>query len=338
MMSFADYSQTAEDHQSFLILVRHTGEKISSKTFNRTWERIRKLRCVKVPGHDRRIYLRFKRAYPIENNEWGDFQAHRKVLGLLSVGSCSDVTEFQGLFERYKKIKEEYSGTIFNSRLIVFGMNRDGTPLQDPNLTNGDDGSEVSESDDTDGNEPTPKFTIGSITPDTEDDSKVPKESKREVSKTATNTGDSRRVPLAKAESLDSPSSPENPEASFINGQQDKKSITNSILKVGSNGTAESGSSGYSGNKDVANGGVPKSGRPHSNSLTKDSRGAEVVFYPSTKQCADLEERLQEFAASLFFVLESKRLDRSFERSDKMQLLCTPFEKKDYVGVDTDTR
>ncbi|XP_064597558.1 trafficking protein particle complex subunit 9-like [Liolophura sinensis] len=337
-MSFADYSQTAEDHQSFLILVRHTGEKLSSKTFNRTWERIRKLRCVKVPGHDRRIYLRFKRAYPIENNEWGDFQAHRKVLGLLSVGSCLDVTEFQELFERYKKVKEQYSSTIFNSRLIVFGMNRDGTPLQDASLTNGDDdGSEVSESDDTDGNEPTAKFTIGSITPDTEDESKVPKENKHEAPKTATNN-DSRRVPLAKAESFDSPSSPENPEGSFINGQHGTKSITDVKVKMGSNRTVDTASSGAGARSDMANGGVSKSGRPHSNSLTKDSRGAEVVFYPSTKRCADLEERLQEFAASLFFVLESKRLDRSFERSDKMQLLCTPFEKKDYVGVDTDTR
>ena len=41
---------------------------------------------------------------------------------------------------------------------------------------------------------------------------------------------------------------------------------------------------------------------------------------------------------SLFFVLEGKRLERTFERSDRLTLLCAPFEKKDYVGVDTDTR
>ena len=47
---------------------------------------------------------------------------------------------------------------------------------------------------------------------------------------------------------------------------------------------------------------------------------------------------LQEFVTSLFFVLEGKRLERTFERSDRLMLLCAPFEKKDYVGVDTDTR
>ena len=41
---------------------------------------------------------------------------------------------------------------------------------------------------------------------------------------------------------------------------------------------------------------------------------------------------------SLFFVLEGKRLERTFERSDRLTLLCAPFEKKDYIGVDTDTR
>lgn len=78
--------------------------------------------------------------------------------------------------------------------------------------------------------------------------------------------------------------------------------------------------------------------RKHSNSLTKESSGSEVVFYPDLETAQDLEERLREFVTSLFFVLEGKRLDRSFERADKQQLLCAPFERKDYVGVDTDTK
>ena len=48
--------------------------------------------------------------------------------------------------------------------------------------------------------------------------------------------------------------------------------------------------------------------------------------------------QVREFAASLFWVLESKRLDRSQERMDRLPLLVTPFEKKDIVGIDTDTR
>ena len=75
--------------------------------------------------------MKYKRLYPIENNEWGDFQAHRKILGLVSIGECSNLEEFEELFDSYKKVKEEYSETLFNSRLIIFGMNRDGSPLSE---------------------------------------------------------------------------------------------------------------------------------------------------------------------------------------------------------------
>lgn len=42
--------------------------------------------------------------------------------------------------------------------------------------------------------------------------------------------------------------------------------------------------------------------------------------------------------ASLYWVLEGKRLDRSFERQEKFPMLTAPFEKKDMVGLDIDSR
>ena len=42
--------------------------------------------------------------------------------------------------------------------------------------------------------------------------------------------------------------------------------------------------------------------------------------------------------ASLFWVLEGKRLDRSFERQERIPMLTAPFEKKDMVGLDIDSR
>ena len=42
--------------------------------------------------------------------------------------------------------------------------------------------------------------------------------------------------------------------------------------------------------------------------------------------------------ASLFWVLERKRLDRSLERQEKVPMLTAPFEKKDMVGLDIDSR
>ena len=78
--------------------------------------------------------------------------------------------------------------------------------------------------------------------------------------------------------------------------------------------------------------------RIYSKSVHKENTGAEVVFYPDTEGTIDLEERLRELIISLFFVLEGKRLDRSFERTEKLQLLCAPFEKRDLQGIDTDSK
>ena len=50
------------------------GNQLSPKTFNRLFERVSRLQQVHIPGQQRTIYLRFCRNYPLENNEWGDFQ------------------------------------------------------------------------------------------------------------------------------------------------------------------------------------------------------------------------------------------------------------------------
>ncbi|CAL1545935.1 unnamed protein product, partial [Lymnaea stagnalis] len=203
MASAVDYNQTADDHQSLLVLVRHTGSQLPIQSFNRAFEKVSRVDRIYVQGQKRNITIKYRKSYSPDFNSWGDFQGHRKVLGLITLGKCQDHDEFGDIFTSYKSIKEEYASTIINSRLIVFGMNTDG--------------------------------------------------------------------------------------------------------------------------------------RPHSNSLTKESSGSEIVFYPSLETSNDLEERIKEFVTSLYYVLEGKRLDRSFERNDKLSLLCAPFEKKDYVGVDTDT-
>ena len=75
-----------------------------------------------------------------------------------------------------------------------------------------------------------------------------------------------------------------------------------------------------------------------SSSTPKEANLSHVVFYPSVEECNSLEDKLKDFVASLFWVLESKRLDRSQERLEKLPLLMTPFEKKDLVGIDTESR
>ncbi|XP_076437986.1 trafficking protein particle complex subunit 9-like isoform X2 [Babylonia areolata] len=327
-MSLVDYGQTADDHQSLLVLVRPTGSHLPAAAFNRLWERIRALSVVHVQGQGREVAVRYKRFYPRANNDWGDFQAHRKVLGLVSVGRCVDHEEFADLFENYKKVKEDYSSTIINSRLIIFGMNTDGSPL------------EV--------DQPRTAQTPHSTHPrshgnDTDSD---PGGNSEEVGSGDTTTAAAPRQDVNNsrdAEKSDSTRESETPttQASKAMGRTDGDGGAVTILRAGRDAGGSKAHQEGVGSRTGQEGEGRKGGeqrRPHSNSLTKESTGSEVVFYPSTEHCFDLEDRLKEFVTSLFFVLEGKRLERTFERSDRLMLLCAPFEKKDYIGVDTDTK
>lgn len=63
-----------------------------------------------------------------------------------------------------------------------------------------------------------------------------------------------------------------------------------------------------------------------------------AMFYPTSDHAVNIETTLHEFISSLFWVLESKRLDKSQEKVDRPPLLCAPFERKDLVGLDMDSR
>jgi hypothetical protein len=68
------------------------GEELSSKHFNQLYERINKLSIVKIKennGNERIIWARFMKEYPVGNNDWGDFQTHRRLLGLITIGSIT---------------------------------------------------------------------------------------------------------------------------------------------------------------------------------------------------------------------------------------------------------
>ena len=289
-MASVDYNQTTEDHQSILVLIRHTGTKMMRKHFSQCWERIGQLECIAIPGQSRNVWVRYKGQYSKENNEYGDFQAHRKALGLISVGRCSTQQEFDELFECYKQEKEVYSGTLINSRLLVLGMNIDGSPLTEEQRNKIRDMSP-------------PPLTLkidDNLTVKTND---LIEEKLNNSSKDNTNT--EHNDPLRRNEA----------------NSESKNVEKNSKNVIESSKTS-----------------VQRTMSSQSNSVINDGAGSEVLFYPSIDNCDDLEEKIREFLTSLFFVLEGKRLDRSFERADKMQFLHAPFEKKDLVGIDMDTK
>ena len=123
-MSYPDYTQRAEDHQCLLVLVQQVGTSINKQTFHRLYERVCRTQFVRIHRNQRIVWLRYKQEYPIENNEWGDFQAHRKVLGLLCFGQCDSDQSISSLQQRYQEVKSEYCNTVFDSRLILFNRER----------------------------------------------------------------------------------------------------------------------------------------------------------------------------------------------------------------------
>lgn len=72
--------------------------------------------------------------------------------------------------------------------------------------------------------------------------------------------------------------------------------------------------------------------------MTPSNFKSQAYFYAENDPCTDLEGNIIEFLSALFWILESKRLEKSREKIDKVALLQAPFEKKDFVGLDLDTR
>ncbi|NXS11835.1 TPPC9 protein, partial [Neodrepanis coruscans] len=120
-MSVPDYMQCAEDHQTLLVVVQPVGI-VPEESFFKVYKRISAVSQVNVRDSQRVLFIRYRHHYPPENNEWGDFQTHRKVVGLITITSCSSAKEWPQTFEKFHLQKEMYGSTLYDSRLFVFGL------------------------------------------------------------------------------------------------------------------------------------------------------------------------------------------------------------------------
>lgn len=275
-MSFAEYSQLAEDHASLLILIKQVGSCLTPKSFSKMFDRITRLRTLKVANPPRVISLRYKRYYTIENNAWGTFQAHRKVLGLISIGKCENENDATELCHLHEDLKEQYEGTLLDSRLILFGSCF---------------GLENQECE---------QETINNY-PDSNDN-------------------------ICQEES--------------VTFKIDSKDFKDPLNVNGSSGIDSDLAEDQDDNQDSPEDLQLNSGT-QTNSQDRKNReltGSHVLHFYSEDECPNLEEHLQEFLSSLFWVLESKRLDRSNERLDHPTLITAPFERKDSSSSDSDSR
>ncbi|XP_036293388.1 trafficking protein particle complex subunit 9 isoform X2 [Pipistrellus kuhlii] len=120
-MSVPDYMQRAEDHQTLLVVVQPVGV-VSEENFFRIYKRICSVSQVSVRDSQRVLYIRYRHHYPPENNEWGDFQTHRKAVGLVTITDCRAAQDWPRTLEKFQVQKEIYGSTLYDSRLFVFGL------------------------------------------------------------------------------------------------------------------------------------------------------------------------------------------------------------------------
>lgn len=263
IMSHPDYDQLAHHHGSLLVLVRGIGHA-KPRSLQRIFERIQRVNHVHIQdatGQPRDIFVRFVRDHPIENNDWGDFQTHRRLLGLITVGAFDNQLELSELCRVHESLKVKYNGTLYDSRCLAFGPTH-VYPQRTEDVVLMLDGDR----------KPPPDVIITT----NGHDSVSMKSSDQQSS-----VGSSRDSEGPEAESVAIP-------------------MTSELLE--------------------------KTFQPPSNFKST------AFYYPENDACSNLEANIQEFIAALFWVLESKRLERTREKIDKVSLLLAPFEKKDFVG------
>lgn len=173
-------------------------------------------------GATRDIWVRYVPDYPVENNDWGDFQTHRRLLGLITIGKFDSQQELNELCRLHETLKVRYVSTLYDSRAIFFG--------------------------------PTEQDEI--------------------------------------AESLSNDPSNRNSDTVRLQDQY----------------------------------------------TTPSNFKAQAFFYRENEMCLDLESHIVDFINALFWVLESRRLERLREKIEKLTPLFAPLEKRDFVGMDMDSR
>ncbi|XP_011292193.2 protein brunelleschi [Musca domestica] len=248
-MSRPDYEQTILHHSTLLVLLRGVGVS-KPRSLQKVFDKVKRVNNVKIQdssGVVRDIWVRYIHDYPVENNDWGDFQTHRRLLGLITIGKFENQAELNEMCRQHESLKVRYVSTLYDSRAIFFGPAETTTTNVPQTATNHIDSNESAHLD-------TIKENIAT-------------------------------------ESM-----------------QDSPATNNSSKRLLDEFT------------------------------TPSNFKAQAFFYRENDMCSDLEHHMVDFVNALFWVLESRRLERSREKMEKWTLIMAPFEKRDFVGLDMESR
>ncbi|XP_015929032.1 trafficking protein particle complex subunit 9 [Parasteatoda tepidariorum] len=326
-MSIPEYKLCAEDHRTLLVVVKQIGDQISKKSFHKIFEKIKQVQYIKIreSGVQRCIWLRYENNYSSKNNEWGDFQTYRKVVGLISIGKGNPESNVDDLSKEHSALLDEYSNSVFDSRCFIFR-----TDSVSPSELNGPPEDDVPSPECTpvldnskhvvfrDNVEPVPKSHLG------DDDSLFNRNSPNHDGHENSN-----ELFSSLNDSPDFCSLP-----NVGDGITENFQLNDSEIDLNRLSSDSPVSPSHNIDLDTSPSGSEKLIIPS----TSNSNSIHCIIYPGTDSCDQLKQDVKEFINSIYWILESKRLNRSFEKQEKIPLLTTPFEKKNFVGIDTDTR
>lgn len=125
-MATIDFDQRVEDHQCVLVLVIPVGG-VSPAVFNKMYDKIVRTRT--LPPHESfgTRYIRYVKTYIPHNNDWATFQLHRGVRGVIGISVIDEGTpaanvNLASLTAEFENTKSLYKSTLYDTRLLVFGL------------------------------------------------------------------------------------------------------------------------------------------------------------------------------------------------------------------------
>lgn len=139
-MSFPDYDQKPYDHRACLILVQSIGSHLLPEHYSLLLEQLSTTDRVHLSAGGRNVHVKFVPSCPTANNEWGDFQHHRKVLGLVCVAQAAESVTGSEVEALFLDTKNLYDSSVIDSRLVVLGLPRQEKVESSDSDSHSDDG------------------------------------------------------------------------------------------------------------------------------------------------------------------------------------------------------
>lgn len=254
------------------------------------------------------------------------------------MGSQSDLND---ICKQHESLKVKYSSTLYDSRCIILGLNPDGT-MYEADSRGPSRGISP---------EPSGGIELSSHHPSLAVNGHTHPTHVKKISAGSTDR-DSGVYETVSSEDkpTDSDSHSDSPQG-LLDGITDLKIDTNHVngSDSGSESTSEVGccdDSKLDSPRDSAADSAPDSTHDSAHDTSQSSISTSTshssrlslqppsnfktraLFYPTGDHAVNIESQLQEFVSSLFWVLESKRLDKSQEKLERPPLLCAPFERK----------